>query len=111
MSEKPKKNDPWQLIAVILIVGSLFVGIYITNLNIEARFNSLEITVSGNAAALDLLTQNITAKSGNQEAKQDAPADEAASLPDTDNGVESDADPATEGKRMGTRKKRMGTAK
>ena len=96
MTEKHKKSDPWGLIAILVIVGALFVGLYITNLNIDARFNSLEITVSANAAALDLLTRELLDKKADQKsqkaesAEPQTPAE--ASSAATNGGAEAEGD-------------------
>jgi hypothetical protein len=93
MSEEKKKMDLFQLIALVVIVGAVFAGLYYTNLMISARFDSLETAQAGNASTLETIIERLDRKveTLEQNAKretgeapeelakaEEAPADEAA---------------------------------
>lgn len=111
MSEDPKKMDLFQLIALIVIVGSVFLGLYYTNMLVSARFDSLETALAGNTTTLETLMERLDRKvksleeaaAAKADAPEDAAADEGAAAPAEeaeadDNGeAEKAADETAEG--------------
>ena len=62
MPDEQKKMDPWQLITILIVLGTVLLGLYLTNLSIDARFDSLENIAASNADALELMAQRIGSK-------------------------------------------------
>jgi len=104
MSEGKKKMDPFQLIALLVIVGSIFAGLYYTNMVMVTRLDGLETTVSGNSTALETIIERLDRKvdSLGQSARNATEANEVAP-PEGESAAEGEAvadadekaDPAT----------------
>jgi hypothetical protein len=70
--------DPFQLVALVIIVGAIFLGLYYTNLSIGARFDALETSTAGNAATLETIIERLDTKVENLEKSVEAPAESRA---------------------------------
>ncbi len=93
MSEGKKKMDPYQLIALIVIVGSVFTGLYYTNMIMVTRFDTMEATLSSNASTLETVIKRLDEK---VKSLEDSAAQSAAARAPAAPADEADAEAAGE---------------
>jgi hypothetical protein len=74
MSEQQNKMDPFQLVALVIIVGAVFLGLYYTNLSVGTRFDAMETSTAGNAATLEMIIERLDSKVESLEKAFEAPS-------------------------------------
>ncbi|MCP4676490.1 MAG: hypothetical protein GY854_13450 [Deltaproteobacteria bacterium] len=73
MTTKNSKMEPWQLILIIILMGSFFAGLYMENQMITTRIDNFETVIEGRLEMIGRSVKRIEEAVNVKEAETNTP--------------------------------------